>query len=113
MTLGPSAARCAGSGWTIGGNPRSRSRSHRLPTRGSTRKKIGGFTLSDLVDRVVEAMKATELDCAGWHPDSLRKLARAAVEVVRVHELAKLELAGCCLPPEPKAAAIRNEIAIS
>jgi len=69
--------------------------------------------LSDLVDRVVEAMKATELDCAEWHPDSLRKLACVAVEVVRAHELAKLELAGCYLPPEPKAAAIRNEIAIS
>jgi hypothetical protein len=69
--------------------------------------------LSDLVDRVVEAMKATGLDCAEWHPDSLRRLARAAVGVVRAHELAKLELAGCYLPPEPKAAAIRNESAIS
>ena len=69
--------------------------------------------MSDLVDRVVEAMKATELECAEWHPDSLRKLACAAVEVVRAHELAKLELAGCCLPPEPKVAAIRNDVAIS
>jgi hypothetical protein len=82
-------------------------------SRGSTRRRIGGFTLSDLVDRVVEAMKATGLDCAEWHPDSLRRLARAAVGAVRAHELAKLELAGCYLPPEPKAAAIRNESAIS
>jgi hypothetical protein len=113
MTLGPSAARCAGSGWTIGGNLRSRSQRHSLSSSGSTRKRIGGFTLSDLVDRVVEAMKATGLYCAEWHPDSLRKLACAAVETVRAHELAKLELAGCYLPAEPKATAIRNKIAIS
>ena len=57
--------------------------------------------MSDLLDRVVEAMKATGLNCAEWHPESLRKLAGAAVEAVRTHELAKLELAGCYLPPEP------------
>ena len=69
--------------------------------------------MSDLVDCVVEAMKATGLDCAEWHPDSLRELACAAIKAVRAHELAKLELAGCYLPPEPKAVAIRKDIAIS
>ena len=69
--------------------------------------------MSDLVDRVVEAMKATKLDCAERHPEGLRKLACAAVGAVLAHELAKLELAGCHLPPEARAAAIGNEIAIS
>ena len=113
MTLGPSAARCAGSAWTIGGNPRSPSQSRRLPGRGATGKRIGGLTLSDLVDRVVEVMKATELKCGPWHPDYLRELACAAIGAVRAHELARLELAGCYLPSEPKARAIGNEIAIS
>lgn len=36
----------------------------------------------DLVERVVRAMVATELDCAGWHPDALKELARAAIDVV-------------------------------
>ena len=41
--------------------------------------------MSDLVDRVVEAMKATDLDFAGWHQDCLRELACAAIEAVRSH----------------------------
>lgn len=69
MTLRPSAARCASSGWMIGGNPPSRSRSGRLLSRGSNRKRFGGGTLSDLVDRVVEATKGTELECGPWQPD--------------------------------------------
>jgi hypothetical protein len=43
-------------------------------------------TMSDLIDRVVEAMKATEFDCAGWQPDCLRELARVAIEAVRADE---------------------------
>ena len=76
-------------------------------------QKVGGLTLSDLVDRVVEVMKAAELKCDPWHPDYLRELARAAIGAVRAHELAKLELAGCYLPSEPKATAIGNAIAVS
>ena len=41
------------------------------------------WRMSNLVDQVVEAMKATELDCASWDPDCLRELARAAIETVR------------------------------
>jgi len=47
--------------------------------------------MSDLVDRVAEAMKATELDCAGWDPDCLRELARAAIEAVRTQDMANAE----------------------
>ena len=42
--------------------------------------------MSRLVDSV-EAMKATELDYASWHPDCQRELARAAIEAVRAHDL--------------------------
>jgi hypothetical protein len=44
----------------------------------------------------VKAMKATELDCAGWRPGRLRELAGAAIETVRAQDLAKPE-------PDPKA----------
>jgi hypothetical protein len=44
--------------------------------------------MSGLVDRVVEAMKATELDCVRWDSNCLRELASAAIEAVRAHELA-------------------------
>ena len=48
-------------------------------------------SMSKLVDQVVEAMKATELDCASWDPDCLRELARAAIETVRAQDLANTE----------------------
>ena len=41
--------------------------------------------MSDLVDRVVEALKATELDYVSWHPDCQRELALAAIEAVRAN----------------------------
>jgi hypothetical protein len=47
--------------------------------------------MSNLVDRVVEAIKATELDCASWDPDCLRELARAAIEPARAQDLANTE----------------------
>ena len=47
--------------------------------------------MSKLVDQVVEAMKATELDCASWDPDCLRELARAAIKTVRAQDLANTE----------------------
>jgi len=58
--------------------------------------------MSDLVDRVVEAMKATELKIGPWHPNYLRELACAAIEAVRAHEKTTLELAGVGLRPEPQ-----------
>ena len=105
MTLGPSAARCAGSAWTIGGNPRSPSRSRRLPIGGSTGKRIGVFTLSDLVDRVVKTMKATELMWSVAPGLLARASLRNNRSVVRARAC-KTWLAVCCImPPEPKAAA--------
>ena len=56
--------------------------------------------MNDLVDRVVEAMKATELKIGPWHPNYLRELACAAIETVRAHEKTALELAGVELRPE-------------
>jgi len=47
--------------------------------------------MSNLVDQVVEAMKATKLDCARWDPNNLRELARAAIETVRAQDLANTE----------------------
>jgi hypothetical protein len=58
--------------------------------------------MSDLVDRVVEAMKATELKIGPWHPDYLRELACAAIQTVRAHEKTTVELAGVRLAPEPQ-----------
>src|SRR5262249_51884757 len=79
------------------------SRSRRLPSRSSTGKRIGVFTLSDLVDRVVKTMKATELI---WSVAS-GLLARASLRNNRSFVRAragKTWLAGCCIiPPEPKA----------
>jgi len=43
--------------------------------------------MSDLVDHVIEAIKATDLDCADWHADSLRDLAAVAIEAVRAYDL--------------------------
>jgi hypothetical protein len=53
----------------IGGNPRILRRSGGLPGRGSNRMRFGGVALSDLVDRVVEATRGTELECGPWHLD--------------------------------------------
>jgi hypothetical protein len=58
--------------------------------------------MSDLVDRVVEAMKATELRIGPWHPNYLRELACAAIEAVRAHEKTTGEFAGVGLPSEPQ-----------
>jgi hypothetical protein len=52
---------------------------------------VDEWRMSDLVDCVVEAMKATELDCASCDPDCLRELARAAIEAVRAQDLANTE----------------------
>jgi hypothetical protein len=55
--------------------------------RGSIRMMFGRVTSSDLVDRVIEAMNAPELERSPWHPDYFSELACAAMEAVRPHEL--------------------------
>ena len=47
--------------------------------------------MSDLVDHVVEAMKAPELECGPWHPNYLRELACAAIKAVGAYDLANSE----------------------
>lgn len=37
----------------------------------------------NMIDRVALAMKATGLDCAGWHEDVLKELAVAAIKAMR------------------------------
>lgn len=39
--------------------------------------------MSEMVKRVVAAMRATDLDCAGWDADTLAELARAAIAAMR------------------------------
>ena len=39
--------------------------------------------MSDLVDRVINAMKAADPDCADRHPDDLCDLAAVVIEAVR------------------------------
>jgi hypothetical protein len=47
--------------------------------------------MSNLVDEVSAAMKATKLDCARWDPNCLRELARAAIKTVHAQNLANTE----------------------
>jgi hypothetical protein len=42
--------------------------------------------MSDLVSPVIEAIKATELDCACWPDETLRELAQAAIIGVRMYD---------------------------
>jgi hypothetical protein len=47
--------------------------------------------MSNLVDQVGAAMKATKLDGARWDLNYLRELARAAIKTVRAQDLANTE----------------------
>jgi len=43
--------------------------------------------MSDLVDRVINAMKAADPNCADRHPDDLCDLAAVVIEAVRAYDL--------------------------
>jgi hypothetical protein len=46
---------------------------------------MGGH-MTELVDQVTAALRASKLECTGRNTDSLRELAHAAIEAMRAHE---------------------------